>query len=46
VTVRLSADEMNRLDARIAEQRERLGLDLSRPAAIRGFIETGLKRRG
>jgi hypothetical protein len=46
VTVRLSADEIAQLDAWIAEQQERLGLDLSRPAAIRAFIKTGLKRTG
>jgi hypothetical protein len=46
ISVRLSEVEVAQLDAWIAEQRERLGLDLSRPAAIRAFITMGLKRTG
>lgn len=46
ISVRLSDAEVAQLDAWIAEQREQLGLDLSRPAAIRALIKTGLKRTG
>ena len=38
VTVRLSAEEIARLDAWIAEQKERFGVELSRPAAIRARL--------
>jgi hypothetical protein len=44
--VRLSAEELARLDAWIAEQREKLGIELSRPAAIRAWLnisESGTK---
>jgi cytochrome c553 len=40
VMVRLSADELARLDAWIAEQKEKLGVELSRPAAIRARLNT------
>jgi hypothetical protein len=36
--VRLSAEELTHLDAWIAGQKERLGLELSRPAAIRARL--------
>jgi hypothetical protein len=40
VLVRLSAEELARLDAWIAEQKEKLGIELSRPAAIRARLNT------
>jgi hypothetical protein len=43
VSVRLSAEEIARLDAWIEEQRKRMGLDLSRPAALRSFMTMALK---
>jgi hypothetical protein len=36
--VRLSAEELTQLDAWIAEQKETLGIELSRPAAIRARL--------
>jgi hypothetical protein len=41
--MRLSAAEIARLDAWIEEQRERLGLDLTRPAELRAFMTIALK---
>jgi hypothetical protein len=38
IAVRLSVEEVARLDAWIAEQRETLGIELSRPAAIRAWL--------
>jgi hypothetical protein len=38
--VRLSAEELARLDAWIAAQKEKLGIELSRPAAIRARLNT------
>ena len=38
VAIRLSADEVARMDAWIEKQRKQLGLDLSRPAALRAFM--------
>jgi hypothetical protein len=38
--VRLSAEELARLDGWIAEQKEKLGIELSRPAAIRARLNT------
>jgi hypothetical protein len=38
IGVRLSADEIARLDAWIAEQREKFGIEFSRPAAIRAQL--------
>jgi hypothetical protein len=38
VMVRLSAEELAQLDAWIGEQRENLGIELSRPAAIRARL--------
>jgi hypothetical protein len=43
VTVRLSAEEIARLDAWIEEQRKRMGLDLTRPAALRSFMTMALR---
>jgi hypothetical protein len=46
IAIRLSAEEVARLDAWIAEQREKLGIELSRAAAIRAWInisESGSK---
>ena len=40
VAVRLSADEIARLDDWIAEQKQNLGVELSRPAAIRARLNT------
>ncbi len=36
--VRLSAEELARLDAWIAEQKEKFGIEFSRPAAIRARL--------
>jgi len=38
--VRLSAEELARLDAWITAQKEKLGIELSRPAAIRARLNT------
>ena len=38
VAVRLSREEIGKLDAWIAEQREKLGVELSRAAAIRAVL--------
>jgi hypothetical protein len=38
IMVRLSAEEVARLDAWIAEQKERYGVEFSRPAAIRARL--------
>jgi hypothetical protein len=40
IGVRLSAEEVARLNAWIAEQKEKLGIELSRPAAIRARLNT------
>jgi hypothetical protein len=40
VAVRLSVEEIAKLDAWIAEQREKLGIELSRAAAIRARLNT------
>jgi hypothetical protein len=40
VLVRLSAEELARLDAWITERKEKLGIKLSRPAAIRARLNT------
>jgi hypothetical protein len=43
IAIRLSADEVAGMDAWIERQRERFGLDLSRPAALRAFMKMALK---
>jgi hypothetical protein len=40
IHVRLSTDEVARLDAWIAEQKERYGVEFSRPEAIRARLNT------
>jgi cytochrome c553 len=40
VAVRLSREEIAKVDAWIAEQREKLGVELSRAAAIRARLNT------
>jgi hypothetical protein len=40
VLVRLSAEELANLDAWITEQKEKLGIKFSRPAAIRARLNT------
>jgi hypothetical protein len=45
IHVRLSADELALLDAWIAEQKERYGVEFSRPEAIRARLATGKPRQ-
>lgn len=42
IGVRFSAEEVARIDAWIAEQKERHGIKLSRPAAIRAWLNMDL----
>jgi cytochrome c553 len=43
IAVRLSPDEIARLDAWIERQREQFGIELSRPAALRACLNMALK---
>lgn len=45
VTLRLSTEEVARLDVWIADQKEKSGVEVSRPAAVRAVLEKHLPKR-